>query len=141
TLPDLFAGPDPVRERIARQQLPPNVAGEFDRAAASLEEVAQRLKESLQTLDPTLVRSAERSRRKIFYQIDRLRHRAANAELRKNNQIAGHAEWLSANLFPNKHLQEREIAGISFVARYGPALLDRLLEAAGACCDHQLLDL
>ena len=141
SLPDLFDGIDSVRGRIARQQLPPDLSGEFDRAAASLEETTGRLKDSLQKLDPTLVRSAERSRRKIFYQIDRLRRRAANAELRKNNQVAGHAEWLSENLFPGKHLQEREIAGISYVARYGTAVLDRFVEAAGACCDHQLIDL
>jgi bacillithiol synthase len=138
-LPDFFAGPDAVHEKLARRQLPADVGLEFDRAAAELEQIAGRLTATLQKLDPTLVRSAERSRRKIFYQFDRLRRRAGNAELSKNKEIAAHAEWLGASLYPDKHLQEREIAGISFVARYGEALLDRFVEAAGACCDHQLL--
>lgn len=139
TLPDFFAGADAVHEKLARQQLPDNVSREFDRAAEELEKTAGRLSETLQKLDSTLVRSAERSRRKIFYQFDRLRRCAGNAELRKHQEIDRHAGWLSANLYPEKHLQEREIAGISFLARYGDALLDRLVEAAGACCNHQLL--
>ena len=140
-LPDFFAGADAVHEQISRQQLPPDIARDFEGAAASLDEIATRLTASLHRLDPTLVRSAERARRKIFYQIDRLRRRAGNAELRKNQQVARHAEWLIANVYPNKHLQEREIAGISFIARYGAALLQRLVDAAGACCDHQVLEL
>lgn len=139
TLPDFFAGPDVVHEKLARQQLPDDVSSEFDRAGSELEQIAGRLTAKLQMLDPTLVRSAERSRRKIFYQFDRLRRRAGNAELRKHTEIDGHAAWLSTNLFPENHLQEREIAGVSFVARYGAALFDRLVDAAGACCDHQLL--
>jgi uncharacterized protein YllA (UPF0747 family) len=76
----------------------------------------------------------------MLYQVRRLRKRAAKAELRKNEVVSRHAEWLSSTLFPNKNLQEREIAGVSFLARHGLDLLPRLYEAAKADCpDHQVI--
>jgi len=48
---------------------------------------------------------------------------------------------LSQALFPNKALQEREIAGVSFVARYGPQLLADLYQQINPDChDHQVIE-
>jgi len=99
------------------------------------------LKKSLQTLDPTLKDAADRSQRKILYQLDRLKKRATLAELRRNEEVSRHAAWLSANLYPAKGLQEREIAGIAYLARGGRDLLERLVECAGECPDHQVIHL
>jgi len=49
--------------------------------------------------------------------------KSVRAELLRNEVIARHADTLSHFLYPNRALQEREVAGISFVARYGPQLL------------------
>jgi hypothetical protein len=48
---------------------------------------------------------------------------------------------LSQALFPNKALQEREVAGVSFVARYGPQLLANLYQQINPDChDHQVIE-
>lgn len=76
----------------------------------------------------------------MLYQLRRLRARAGKAQLRRNDEVGRHADWLSSVLFPNKSLQEREIAGVSFLARHGRELLPRLSEAAKSDCpDHQLI--
>jgi hypothetical protein len=48
---------------------------------------------------------------------------------------------LNHALFPNKALQEREVAGVSFVARYGPQLLANLYQQINPDChDHQVIE-
>ncbi len=78
----------------------------------------------------------------IWKQINRLQGRASRAELLRNEVIARHADALSDALFPHKVLQEREVAGVSFVARYGPELLANLYrEIHPDCHDHQVIEI
>jgi bacillithiol biosynthesis cysteine-adding enzyme BshC len=140
-LEDLFEGADAVRAKIAARQLPPALTTQFESGSTAASDVVHLLTATLEKLDPTLVRSARRTERRILFELERLRRRAANAELRRNSEIATHAEWLIDNLFPHKQMQEREIAGLTFVARYGRELIERLIEACGNCRDHQLISL
>jgi uncharacterized protein YllA (UPF0747 family) len=74
-------------------------------------------------------------------QLDKLQARVARAEQQRNEVISRHADALSYSLFPNKSLQEREIAGVSFVARYGPELLANLYQTIHPDChDHQVIE-
>jgi uncharacterized protein YllA (UPF0747 family) len=78
----------------------------------------------------------------MHYQLKRLRARAARAELKRNEILTRHADMISNSLYPNKLLQEREIAGIYFLARYGKELLDQLYETVHTdCLDHQVVSL
>ncbi len=78
----------------------------------------------------------------MLYQVDRLEKRAATAELRRNEIISRHAAQIENSLFPRKTLQEREIAALYFYAKYGPELIDRLIEAAQARCpEHKVVRL
>jgi hypothetical protein len=71
-----------------------------------------------------------------------LEGRAARAASLRNEVVARHAETLSHALFPHKALQEREVAGVSFVGRYGPALLQDLYQSIHVDChDHQVIEL
>jgi uncharacterized protein YllA (UPF0747 family) len=78
----------------------------------------------------------------MLYQLRRLRARAGKAQLRRNEEVSRHADWMSSGLFPNKNLQEREIGGVSFLARHGREMLQRLYQAAQSeCPDHQVIQL
>jgi uncharacterized protein YllA (UPF0747 family) len=78
----------------------------------------------------------------MWYQINRLHRRASRAELLRNEIISRQSDALSNALFPKKSLQEREVAGVSFVARYGPELLANLYEKIQPDChDHQVIEL
>jgi len=62
--------------------------------------------------------------------------------LGQNEILARHAALLTNSLYPNKTLQERETAGIYFVARYGPELLHTFYDAIHTdCLDHQVISL
>ena len=141
SLPEVFQGPDKVREVIAARSLPPDLQARFSEAYASVEQSMAALRESIGKLDSTLIDTAESTRTSMSHQIDRLRARVARAEQQRNEVITRHADALSHALFPNKVLQEREVAGVSFVARYGAELLANLYQHVHPDChDHQVIE-
>jgi bacillithiol synthase len=139
-LPEVFHGSEKVREVIAARSLPPDLQTRFSEAYASVEQSMTALRESIGKLDSTLIDTAESTRTSMSHQIDRLRARVARAEQQRNEVITRHADALSHALFPNRVLQEREVAGVSFVARYGPELLANLYQHVHPDChDHQVI--
>ena len=139
-LPELFHGECQVRDCLAARSLPPELKQSFEDARRAVEESTQRVGESLRKLDPTLVEAAGRAASKMQYQVNRLEKRAAQAELRRSEIIARHAAQIENALYPHKELAEREISGIYFYAKYGPDLIERLVELALARCpEHKVM--
>lgn len=140
-LPDVLQGPEKIREAIAARSLPPELQVRFAETSAQLEQSMAAVRESLGKLDSTLIDATDRAHASMSYQLNQLRARASRAEVLRNEVITRHADALSHALFPNKALQEREVAGVSFVARYGPELLVSLYQQIQPDChDHQVID-
>jgi bacillithiol synthase len=139
---DAFQGPEALRGMIGERRLPPNLQSSFEHATAGVERSMKAVRESIAQLDQTLIESAENAESKMLYQITNLRARAARAELRQSEVIERHAEALSSALYPDKILQEREFAGIYFLAKYGRELMNGLLETIRPdCLNHQIIEL
>ena len=137
---DAFRDPEHLRVLIAERALPGDINACFDTAAGQASSSMAAIRASLERLDPTLVEAAEHAGSKIRYQLDRLRERAARAQLRRSEETAAHAASLSHSLFPEKEPQERVIGAISFLGRYGTQLLLTLYDAAKTGCpDHQVV--
>ena len=140
-LREVLQGPEKVREVIAARSLPSDLQARFSEAYGSVEQSMAALRESIGKLDSTLIDTAESTRTSMAHQIDRLRARVTRAEQQRNEVITRHADALSHALFPNKALQEREVAGVSFVARHGTELLVNLYEKIHPDChDHQVIE-
>jgi bacillithiol biosynthesis cysteine-adding enzyme BshC len=141
-LSDLFRGPESVRELLATRNLPQELQQAFDEAGANLEKSLAAISEALQRLDKTLVDAANNAGGKMQYQLSQLRARAARAELRQSEILGRHAELLDHLLYPKKTLQEREIAGVYFLAKHGTQLLQQLYDSVQIeCLDHQVITL
>jgi bacillithiol biosynthesis cysteine-adding enzyme BshC len=139
-LTSVFQGPEPLRDRLATMTLSEEVQKSFENGAVWLKKSMSAIRESLERVDKTLVDAASNAESKMQYQLDQLRARAARAELRHSEVLVRHAELLSRMLYPNKGLQERQIAGVYFLARYGDELLRGLYQAVNAdCLDHQVI--
>jgi uncharacterized protein YllA (UPF0747 family) len=96
--------------------------------------------EGLRALDPTLLEAGTRAHSKMRYQLGRLQKRAANAELHKSEVVARHAAHLNTMLFPLKDLQERELAAVYFLARFGTGLLQDIYETVQVGCQgHHII--
>jgi bacillithiol biosynthesis cysteine-adding enzyme BshC len=139
-LPDLFPGPEALRELMASRTLPKELQLAFDQAESSLEKSMAAITEGLAKLDSTLVDSATNAASKMQYQFSQLRSKAARAELRQTEVLTRKADLLSNLLYPNKALQEREIAGAYFLARHGMEFLRDVYETIRPdCLDHQII--
>jgi bacillithiol synthase len=141
-LADIFPGPAALSERLAAGSLSQEVQKSFDQAAAGLQRDLTGIRDALGRLDQTLIDAANNAGAKMQHQLDQLRSRAARAELRHSEILGRHAELLSNALYPNKTLQEREIAGIYFISRHGTEFLRNVYDAINPeCLDHQIISL
>jgi bacillithiol synthase len=141
-LPDLFNGPESLRELMAARTLPKELQSAFEQAETTLEKSLAAIRDGLARLDSTLVDSVTNAAAKMQHQLTQLRSKAARAELRQTEVLTRKADLLSNLLYPNKALQERELAGIYFVARYGPEFLRGVYEAIHPeCLDHQVISM
>jgi len=141
-LENLFHGETQLRQELAARSLPAELKLDFNRGLLAVDEAMQRISESLHGLDPTLVEASRRAANKMRYQVGRLEKRAALAELRRQAILTRHAEQIENSLYPRKTLQEREIAGAYFCAKYGEDLVTCLIEKAQAPCpEHKVVRL
>ena len=138
-LPELFHGEYELRDCLAKRSLPPELKQNFEDARRAVQEAMERAGQSLERLDPTLVEAAHRATNKMQYQLNRLEGRAAKAELLRSEILTRHAAQIENSLYPHKSLQEREIGGLYFYAKYGPGLIDQLVELAQTRCpEHKV---
>jgi uncharacterized protein YllA (UPF0747 family) len=142
TFRELFQGPEAVRQRLASSALPEQLQRAFESAHRTVASSLEEIRHALEKLDKTLVEAAGHAGAKIKYQLDSLQAKAARAELRQTEVVARHAELLNSGLYPGKNLQEREVGGIYFLARYGAGFLRDLYGFLHTdCLDHQLISL
>jgi bacillithiol biosynthesis cysteine-adding enzyme BshC len=140
SLPDVFHGPEKLRELLASRHLPSRLDDTFVIGSRGLEDWLTHITTQLSALDPTLTAAAHKAGAKMRYQLQRLRGRAARAELRRHAELERQADTISTALFPDRQPQERVAAGVSFVARHGTRLLLRLYDAMNtACTGHQII--
>ncbi len=142
TFPDIFAGPEKLKETIGARVLPASVMKSFDDAAANLDRDLTAIRQSLEQLDRTLADAAENAGSKMRYQLQGLRDKASRAEARKSSELQQHADELSVMLYPNKELQEREIGAAYFLLKHGTGLVEHLKQYLKSdCVDHQVVAL
>lgn len=137
---DIWQGSVALSKQVATRKLPQELHSAFADAEGEVRRSVSHLQSLLKRLDPTLADAAERSSSKMNYQLHRLKNRTLLAEGRRNREVSAHIAAVSDALFPEENLQEREIAGAYFAARYGPDLipfLKRHLSAAEP--GHQFL--
>ena len=140
TLPDVYAGKQALREKMAARFLPDGLTDLFQKASKGLGESMEMLQKALAPVDPTLVDAAAASARKMQYQLSGLERKAAAAVQNRTEQVERDALRLENSLYPQKTPQERLFSGISFLARYGPQFLDQIYEAIPLhASDHQLV--
>lgn len=142
TLPDVFRGPEKLREFVAEKALPDTIMKSFDSAAEHLEQAITAIHGPLGKLDSTLLDASENAAGKMRYQLQSLREKAARAEARKNTELQRHADEISSLLYPNKSLQEREVGAAYFLLKYGAGFVQQLKEKLQVgCLDHQIIQL
>jgi bacillithiol biosynthesis cysteine-adding enzyme BshC len=129
---DIWAGSQEVRRRMERASVPKGVSRDFDRSCQQVMKMLDKLHDQLKKLDPTLQGAVETARKKIAYQIDKLRRKTGRAQDAKATLIAVYEDFLEQLLYPHKVLQSRELCLLPFLARWGPGGLTELQKMCGS---------
>ena len=133
-LPDAMTTAEALAQRLGTRAMPIEGKRKLAAVGNAMETELAALTAYLAGMDPSLGRAAEVSGSKMHYQMNRLRRMAATFELQKEASLRRHAEAITLNVFPGGHPQERVLAGVWFMARYGDGLVERLVGVAGNQC-------
>jgi uncharacterized protein YllA (UPF0747 family) len=114
--------------RLLASQLPASVEEAMKAAHDSSARAMERLIQVLPALDPTLAGAAETTRGKMEHDLRALHGKIIQAAKRRDETLRRQFTRAQAQIFPLGHPQERTLAAIYFLNRYGPALVDRLFE-------------
>ncbi len=137
--PDAMTTHEVLAQRLGARALPIELKRRLAATGNAFETELSTLTEYLAGMDASLGRAAQVSGSKMLYQMNRLRRMAATFELQKETSLRKHADAITLNVFPAGHPQERGLAGVWFLSRYGEDLIDRLIQAAANQCPGHLV--
>jgi uncharacterized protein YllA (UPF0747 family) len=114
--------------QLLQDQLPPTVEQAITGATAALEERMAAVAAAVPQIDPTLEGATQSTLGRMQHDLKSLHNKVIQAAKRKDETLRRQFTHARALTFPHGHPQEREVGFVWFLNRYGPALVDRLLE-------------
>ncbi len=139
---ELFEDDDVVIRKIVERSVDESTAHLFDRTEGELQANLEQLQTALAGVDATLVKSLELSRRKMLYQLGKLRTKFVHRAAEHDAAIRGRLGSLQAHVHPNHGLQERSLNAYTYLVMTGYRLVEDLAMAVDSeLRDHQILDL
>ncbi|MDQ3346894.1 MAG: bacillithiol biosynthesis cysteine-adding enzyme BshC [Acidobacteriota bacterium] len=127
-LADLRPQDESALNRLLQSQLPPEVEQSLKDAEDAIRAALQRVIDAMPALDPTLAGAARTTVGKMEHDLRSLQSKVIQAAKRRDDTLRRQFTRAQAQIFPTGHPQERTLGMVFFLNRYGPALVDRLLE-------------
>lgn len=113
---------------LLEEQLPPSVEQSIAQASQLVDERMAAVAAAVPQIDPTLEGTVKSTLGRMQHDLRTLHTKVIQAAKRRDDTLRRQFQRAQALTFPNGHPQEREIGFVWFSNRYGPALVDRLLE-------------
>ena len=140
SLMDFFEGLDPVMTRVVEEHLSADTAKMFANAEENMNRELDRLRQELESVDPTLASALDTGRKKINYQLDGLRTRFVRTQMTRDEAAHRQLQRAFDQLYPNKDLQERHINITSLLARHGTYVIEWIYNAINlGSNEHQIV--
>lgn len=114
--------------RLLQAQLPKTVEQALAEAEQSIHRTMQRVTEVMPEVDPTLAGASKTTLGKMEHDLRALQGKVIQAAKKRDETLRRQFARAQAQIFPMGHPQERTLGVVFFLNRYGPALVDRLLE-------------
>jgi bacillithiol synthase len=114
--------------QLLQDQLPPTVDQALTDASAAIEDQMARVAAAVPQIDPTLGGTVHSTLTRMQHDLRTLHNKVIQAAKRRDDTLRRQFQRAQTLAFPNGHPQERELGFIWFANRYGPALVDRLMD-------------
>lgn len=125
---DAFADPHAVETRVAKERVPDDAAAVVRELRAQVEASVAKLRGAGRGLVPGAVVSG--LQRSLDHKLERAERRMVAATKRRETEVMRRIATARGSLYPHGVKQERKLAFIPFLARYGSGLLGQMLDAA-----------
>jgi bacillithiol synthase len=125
---DLQPQGESALNRLLQSQLPPEIEQSIKDAEAGIRGALQRVIEALPALDPTLGGAARTTMGRMEHDLRSLQSKVIQAAKRRDETLRRQFTRAQSLVFPGGHPQERTLSVVFFLNRYGPALVDHLLQ-------------
>jgi bacillithiol synthase len=132
----LRAQDESALNQLLETQLPPTVEQSLTAVASLIEERMAAVAAAVPQIDPTLEGAAKSTLGKLQHEVQALHNKVIQAAKRRDDTLRRQFQRAQALTFPQGHPQEREVGFVWFLNRYGPALVDRLMEELPLAMGH-----
>ena len=136
---ELQAHGDAVLNRLLEAQLPSSVNEAVSAAEAAINEQLKTIEAEVPVIDPTLAGVVQTTRGRMERDLLSLKAKIIQAAKRRDETLSRQFRRVRAQTFPQGDPQERVVAGVYFLNRYGPELVDRLLAEVPLALGHHWL--
>ena len=114
--------------QLLEAQIPPAVAIAMDEAVRAVSERMETLSRAVAQLDTTLEGAARSAAGRMQDDLKKLHAKIVQAMKRRDETVRRQFRNAQAQAFPGGQPQERAIGSIYFLNKYGPDLIDRLMD-------------
>lgn len=101
----------------------------FENWKQDIEELVDSRKDTISGIDSTLEGAVEKTTSRYFGELDKLKGKVYRSVKKQDEIQLKRIRRIKSNLFPDDDLQERTIAAIFFMNKYGIDIWDRLLDS------------
>jgi uncharacterized protein YllA (UPF0747 family) len=123
---DFDGTPGALEARLAREALPADLAAKLAALRADVETRYAQIGEDVKRVDPTLARTVQSARNAALAGTHEVEKKLVASLKRSNETVLSQLTRARAALVPGGKPQERVLTAASFLARYGPDLLDAI---------------
>lgn len=132
----LRAQDESTLNHLLEHQLPPTVEHALTAVSSLIEERMHAVAAAVPQIDPTLEGAVKSTLGKLQHEVHTLHNKVIQAAKRRDDTLRRQFHRAQCLTFPQGHPQEREIGFVWFLNRYGPALVDRLMDELPLAMGH-----
>lgn len=125
---DLRTPDESALNKLLQSQLPASIEQSLRDAVAQTQQAMGRVVDALPSLDPTLQGAARTTLGKMEHELQSLHTKVIHAAKRRDETLRRQFVRAQAQAFPHGHPQERTLGVIYFLNKYGPGVVELLLE-------------
>lgn len=122
--------------QLLESQLPPTVEQALTSVASLIDERMSAVASAVPQIDPTLEGAVKSTLGKMQHEVQTLHNKVIQAAKRRDETLRRQFQRAQALTFPHGHPQEREVGFVWFLNRYGPVLVERLMDELPLAMGH-----